>query len=301
MAITVTHTAVATAADDPEAEINKAEWNAGHTLAGLGTAAESDAGDFATAAHGHTSLAGANGGAAVAGGDITIAGGTGDAGNDDAASITIGGGSGDGSAGTIEVTSGGDTWTLTQPAAGTPVAAIVDPGTTWASETAYSMGDRIGVTITSVVFVYEAKDPGTTDGAEPTWAFNSDLPVPLVVDGSLTWGVIGRVGSPDPDAPGSAFVSVADKVAMVGDLANMRATTIATVTGDTQVTIESPGDIYIEADGGDTALYLTGGVVSAVSNGVEFTIKQAAYCNPASTTAGDIATALIAAGLMASS
>jgi hypothetical protein len=34
LSLTVTHTAVATAADDPEAEINKDEWNAAHTLAG---------------------------------------------------------------------------------------------------------------------------------------------------------------------------------------------------------------------------------------------------------------------------
>ena len=34
MALTITHTTVATAADDPSAEINKGEWNAAHTLAG---------------------------------------------------------------------------------------------------------------------------------------------------------------------------------------------------------------------------------------------------------------------------
>lgn len=34
MALTITHTTVATAADDPDAEINKDEWNEAHTLAG---------------------------------------------------------------------------------------------------------------------------------------------------------------------------------------------------------------------------------------------------------------------------
>lgn len=40
MTVSVTHAAVATAADDPAAEINKAEWNAGHTVTGLATVAE---------------------------------------------------------------------------------------------------------------------------------------------------------------------------------------------------------------------------------------------------------------------
>ena len=34
MSLTVTHSTVATAADDPSAEINKAEWNAGHVVEG---------------------------------------------------------------------------------------------------------------------------------------------------------------------------------------------------------------------------------------------------------------------------
>lgn len=42
MAVTVTHATVATGADDPTKEINKGEWNAGHTVAGLGTLATQD-------------------------------------------------------------------------------------------------------------------------------------------------------------------------------------------------------------------------------------------------------------------
>ena len=43
MAVAVTHAAVATGADDPSKEINKAEWNAGHTVTGLATVAETGA------------------------------------------------------------------------------------------------------------------------------------------------------------------------------------------------------------------------------------------------------------------
>lgn len=39
MAVAVTHTALATGADDPAKEINKAEWNAAHTITGLATVA----------------------------------------------------------------------------------------------------------------------------------------------------------------------------------------------------------------------------------------------------------------------
>jgi hypothetical protein len=55
MAVTVTHSTVATLPDEPGAEVNKAEWNAAHTIVGLGTAAEANVGDFeaagAVAAH----------------------------------------------------------------------------------------------------------------------------------------------------------------------------------------------------------------------------------------------------------
>lgn len=40
MAISVTHATTATGADDPTKEINKGEWNAAHSLAGLGTGVE---------------------------------------------------------------------------------------------------------------------------------------------------------------------------------------------------------------------------------------------------------------------
>lgn len=83
-ALTITHSVVATAADDPGAEINKAEWNANHVLTG-------------------SDLTGTAGGAAAAGGSIALTGGTGDSGNDPGASITVGGGSGTGTAGAITV------------------------------------------------------------------------------------------------------------------------------------------------------------------------------------------------------
>lgn len=46
MAVTVTHSTVATLADEPGAEVNKAEWNAAHTVVGLGSAAEAATTDF---------------------------------------------------------------------------------------------------------------------------------------------------------------------------------------------------------------------------------------------------------------
>lgn len=53
MAISVTHTFVSPVADagDPN-EVGPNEWNAAHTITGLGTAAEADSTDFATAAQG---------------------------------------------------------------------------------------------------------------------------------------------------------------------------------------------------------------------------------------------------------
>lgn len=47
MAVSVTHTTVATAADDLTKEINKGEWNAGHSVTGLGDAAEKNVGTAA--------------------------------------------------------------------------------------------------------------------------------------------------------------------------------------------------------------------------------------------------------------
>jgi hypothetical protein len=46
VAVAVVHSTVATLPDEPGAEINKAEWNAAHSVTGLGTAAEADTGDF---------------------------------------------------------------------------------------------------------------------------------------------------------------------------------------------------------------------------------------------------------------
>lgn len=46
MAVTVTHAHVTAVPDDPAYDIGSDEWNADHTVAGLGTAAESDATDF---------------------------------------------------------------------------------------------------------------------------------------------------------------------------------------------------------------------------------------------------------------
>lgn len=53
MAISVTHTFVSPVADDGDPnEVGPNEWNAAHTISGLGTAAEADSTDFATAAQG---------------------------------------------------------------------------------------------------------------------------------------------------------------------------------------------------------------------------------------------------------
>lgn len=46
MTVTVKHSTVATLPDEAGAEVNKAEWNANHTIAGLGSAAESATTDF---------------------------------------------------------------------------------------------------------------------------------------------------------------------------------------------------------------------------------------------------------------
>src|SRR5690349_9100216 len=55
MAVSVTHATTATAPNDPAKEVSSDAWNEGHTITGLGTAAEADTGDFeaagAVAAH----------------------------------------------------------------------------------------------------------------------------------------------------------------------------------------------------------------------------------------------------------
>ena len=54
--ISITHAKVSTIADDPDAatagEILPSDWNDDHSITGLGTAAEADTADFATAAQG---------------------------------------------------------------------------------------------------------------------------------------------------------------------------------------------------------------------------------------------------------
>lgn len=52
MTVSITHATVATLPDEPGAEINKDQWNEGHSITGLGSAAEADSADFATAAQG---------------------------------------------------------------------------------------------------------------------------------------------------------------------------------------------------------------------------------------------------------
>lgn len=54
MTVQVVHATVATLPDEPGAEINKDQWNEDHSITGLGTAAEADTTDFATAAQGAT-------------------------------------------------------------------------------------------------------------------------------------------------------------------------------------------------------------------------------------------------------
>lgn len=46
MSVTVAHTTQATGVNDPSKQISKDAWNEGHTVAGLGTAAEANVGDF---------------------------------------------------------------------------------------------------------------------------------------------------------------------------------------------------------------------------------------------------------------
>jgi hypothetical protein len=50
VAVTVTHSTVATLPDEPGAEVNAAEWNANHSIAGLGTMAEANTTDYAALA-----------------------------------------------------------------------------------------------------------------------------------------------------------------------------------------------------------------------------------------------------------
>lgn len=54
MAVTVTHATVTAVPDDPAYDIGSDEWNAAHTVTGLGTAATAATTDFATAAQGAT-------------------------------------------------------------------------------------------------------------------------------------------------------------------------------------------------------------------------------------------------------
>jgi hypothetical protein len=50
MAVVVTHATTATGTDNGNGEIGKSEWNANHTVAGLGTMAEATAADYSTTA-----------------------------------------------------------------------------------------------------------------------------------------------------------------------------------------------------------------------------------------------------------
>lgn len=53
MTVVVKHYKVCGGENDPTKEVSKDAWNADHTLEGLGSAAEADVGDFATALHNH--------------------------------------------------------------------------------------------------------------------------------------------------------------------------------------------------------------------------------------------------------
>lgn len=52
MPVTITHNHVSAIPNDPTKDVSSDRWNEAHTVAGLGTAAEADAADFATAAQG---------------------------------------------------------------------------------------------------------------------------------------------------------------------------------------------------------------------------------------------------------
>lgn len=55
MAVTINHATTAGGVDSGDGKISKNAWNESHVISGLGTAAESDAGDFAPTSHTHTS------------------------------------------------------------------------------------------------------------------------------------------------------------------------------------------------------------------------------------------------------
>jgi hypothetical protein len=102
VSLTVTHTAVATAADDPSAEINKDEWNATHTVTPPTLAEVLAEGNDPNG----TAIAGANGGAAAAGGSVTLAGGTGNDGADAGAVVVLIGGDGLSNGGGLTINAG---------------------------------------------------------------------------------------------------------------------------------------------------------------------------------------------------
>jgi hypothetical protein len=78
VAVTVTHATVATLPDEAGAEINKDQWNEGHTVSGLGTMAEANTADYTTTAGLTAYLASppAIGGTAAAAGTFTALTGT---------------------------------------------------------------------------------------------------------------------------------------------------------------------------------------------------------------------------------
>lgn len=220
---------------------------------------------------GGDNLTGANGGEGEPGGDVYLQGGSGDNGDDAGASITVYGGDGVGGAGRVGITTdnsaGTDGQVLTAQGDGT---ALWTSGPTLAQVLA-SGADPNGVALTGPLIV-QAVVKGADAGTEGAGQFSVSAASSGVNGGSarLTGGDAGA-GLPG----GSAYLDGG-----YGDDENDAGAAIVVGGGN----------------GSGNA-----GVVTVTSNGVTFTLNQAAYVDPGSGSAADIIAALIAAGLMAAS
>lgn len=152
------------------------------------------------------------------------------------------------------------------------VPVLADPGTAWASSTAYSAGDRIAVDLGHLrEYVYEATINGTTDSVEPTW---DSLGRPLfeVADGTLAWNLLGPVGAPEGFASWGAGIVIKEDNQQVilggedvvaqpieafrveaGEAVVIGAGAQLELTGTTYA-LMSAGTAYFQASGSDVSL-----------------------------------------------